>query len=186
VERVRARGICVALAVSFVASSLSRATTCVQGKKFKVRLVCGIVTDEYGAAVPDARIEVISIAGGFSYRARKEVGSNMEIWQKGYSGHRSRDANDYTLHVSYIHNNSIKEGFCERAEEFPYSFAHPGFELDALPQELKPKTHLHPMRHAWKACPFKAKSQIKAQARMALLKTGREQLRPRPPNAQAH
>jgi putative transposase len=31
------------------------------------------------------------IKGGFSYRAKKELGSNMEIWQKGFSDHRVRD-----------------------------------------------------------------------------------------------
>ena len=36
-----------------------RATTCVPGKKFKVPQVCGIVMDKHGAAVPDARIELI-------------------------------------------------------------------------------------------------------------------------------
>jgi putative transposase len=80
------------------------------------------------------------IKGGFSYRAKKEIGSNMEVWQKGFSDHRIRDANDYGLHVSYIHNNPVKEHFCERPEDFSYSSAHPGFELDAAPQGLKPES----------------------------------------------
>jgi len=33
------------------------------------------------------------IKGGFSYRAEKELGSNMEVWQKGFSDHRVRNAN---------------------------------------------------------------------------------------------
>ena len=32
------------------------------------------------------------IKGGFSYRANKELGSNMGIWQKGFSDHRICDA----------------------------------------------------------------------------------------------
>src|SRR3982075_2758475 len=32
------------------------------------------------------------IKGGFSYRAKKELGSSLEIWQKGFSDHRVRDA----------------------------------------------------------------------------------------------
>jgi len=28
------------------------------------------------------------IKGGFSFRAKKELGSNMEVWQKGFSDHR--------------------------------------------------------------------------------------------------
>lgn len=79
------------------------------------------------------------IKGDFSYRAKKELGSNMEVWQKGFSHHRIRDANDYALHVSYIHQNPVKERYCALAEEFPYSSARRGFELDAAPQGLKPQ-----------------------------------------------
>jgi REP-associated tyrosine transposase len=76
--------------------------------------------------------------GGFSYRAKKELGSNMEVWQKGFSDHRIREVDDYALHVSYIRNNPVKERLCEHPEEFPYSSAHPGYELDPVPQRLKP------------------------------------------------
>jgi putative transposase len=78
------------------------------------------------------------IKGGFSYRAKKELASNMEVWQKGFSDHRIRDTNDYVLHLSYVHQNPVKDRFCERPEEFPYSSVHPGFELDPVPQGLKP------------------------------------------------
>ena len=78
--------------------------------------------------------------GGFSYRAKKELGSNMEVWQKGFQDHRIRDASDYPIHVTYIHNNPVRKGLCERPEEFPYSFAYPGFELDGVPQGLKPQS----------------------------------------------
>src|ERR1700704_6024874 len=41
------------------------------------------------------------IKGGFSYRARKELGSNMEVWQKGFQDHRIRDAGAYAQHIRY-------------------------------------------------------------------------------------
>ena len=78
------------------------------------------------------------IKGGFSYRAKKELGSNMEIWQKGFSDHRVRDAGDYMRHIVYIRENPVRKRLCERVEEYPYSSAHPSFELDAIPQGLKP------------------------------------------------
>jgi putative transposase len=78
------------------------------------------------------------IKGGFSYRAKKELGSNLEVWQKGFSDHRIRDANDYRIYVSYIRQNPVRKGLCERAEEFRYSSARTGFELDPAPQGLKP------------------------------------------------
>jgi putative transposase len=78
------------------------------------------------------------VKGGFSYRVRKELGSNMEVWQKGFSDYRIRDAEDYVLHVSYIRENPVRKQLCQCAEEFPYSSAHAGFELDPVPQGLKP------------------------------------------------
>jgi putative transposase len=78
------------------------------------------------------------IKGGFSYRAKKELGSNLEVWQKGFQDHRIRDVEDYAIHVSYVRNNPVKERLCERPEEYPYSSAYSGFKLDAVPQGLKP------------------------------------------------
>jgi putative transposase len=80
------------------------------------------------------------IKGGFSYRAKKELGSNMEVWQKGFSDHRIRDAEDFQRHVSYIRENPVRKHLCERREEFLYSSAREGFELDPVPQGLKPAT----------------------------------------------
>jgi putative transposase len=79
------------------------------------------------------------IKGGFSYRAKKEFGSNLEVWQKGFSDHRIRDASDYRLHQVYIQQNAVRKHLCERAEEYPFSSAKPGFELDSIPQGLKPE-----------------------------------------------
>jgi putative transposase len=93
------------------------------------------------------------IKGGFSYRAKKELGSNMEVWQKGFSDHRIRDAEDYQLHVSYIRENPVRKRLCEQAEEFPWSSAYPGFELDAVPQGLKPGVSFA-LNGAAKAAPF--------------------------------
>jgi len=79
------------------------------------------------------------IKGGFSYRAKKELGSNLEVRQKGFSDHRIRDASDYRLHQVYIQQNPVLKHLCERAQEYPYSSAKPGFELDSIPQGLKPE-----------------------------------------------
>jgi putative transposase len=78
------------------------------------------------------------IKGGFSYRAKKELGSNMEIWQKGFQDHRIRDAEDYEIHVAYIRGNPMRQHPCVISEEYPYCSAHPEFELDNVPQGLKP------------------------------------------------
>ncbi len=78
------------------------------------------------------------IKGGFSFRAKRELGSSMEVWQKGFSDHRIRDAGDYRHHVLYIQENPVRKHLCERAGEYPYSSAFAGIELDPVPQGLKP------------------------------------------------
>jgi len=80
------------------------------------------------------------IKGGFSYRVKKELGSNMEVWQKGFSDHRVRDGSDYRVHGSYIRQNPVRKRLCERPEEYPYSSASGRFELDCVPQGLKPSS----------------------------------------------
>jgi putative transposase len=97
------------------------------------------------------------IKGGFSYRAKKELGSNMEVWQTGFQDHRIRDASDYAIHVSYIHGNPVKERLCEHAKEYRFSSAHPGFELDPVPEGLKPRSNVN-KDGAAKAAPLQSKT----------------------------
>jgi len=78
------------------------------------------------------------IKGAFSHDAKKEFGYSGEIWQKGFSDHRIRDAVDCQHHVAYIRLNPVRKKFCEHPEDYPYCSAHPGFELDEVPQRLKP------------------------------------------------
>jgi putative transposase len=106
------------------------------------------------------------IKGGFSFRAKKELGSNLEVWQKGFQDHRIRDAGDYLYHVRYIHENPVKAHLCERPQEYPYSSAHPGFELDAVPQGLKPDS-IGCLNGAAEAAPLqsKVKARDKVKAR---------------------
>jgi putative transposase len=63
----------------------------------------------------------------------------LEIWQKGFTDHRIRDNQDYRLHRIYVHMNPVKAGLCKRPEDYPYSSARGEFELDELPQRLKPQ-----------------------------------------------
>ena len=78
------------------------------------------------------------IKGGFSFRAKKELGSSMEIWQRGFSDHRIRDWEDWEIHVGYIFRNPVRRKLAERAIDYPYCSAFPGSEKDEVPQWLKP------------------------------------------------
>ncbi len=141
----------------------------------------------YALITPQTSLEkaVQFIKGGFSYRARKELGSNMEVWQKGFQDHRIRDASDWAVRVSYIHNNAVREHFCERPDEFPYSSAHAGFELDAVPQWLKPQVLCEPVAARLKGVPFQNKISNHAE-KTAWLNPRPFKARPKPHNAQTH
>jgi putative transposase len=78
------------------------------------------------------------IKGGFSFRAKKELQSSMEIWQTGFSDHRIRDTQDYLNHVEYIFRNAVGRKLAEAAPEYPYCSAILGALRDEVPQWLKP------------------------------------------------
>ena len=104
------------------------------------------------------------IKGGFSYRAKKELGSNLEVWQKGFSDHRIRDASDYRLHQIYIRQNPVRKHFCECAEAYPYSSAHVGFDLDPAPQRLKPAGSDETITARLQGAPFQNKNRIASES----------------------
>src|SRR5437588_3724789 len=60
------------------------------------------------------------IKGGFSHRVKADLGSSMEIWQRGFSDHRIRDAQDYQRHREYIHQNPVAKHLCSQPQEHPY------------------------------------------------------------------
>ena len=82
------------------------------------------------------------IKGGFSYRAKKDLGVNLEIWERGYVEHRVRDARDYEHHGEYIRQNPARAKLVERPEDYAYSYVRYTTSLDACPPGLKPPSKL--------------------------------------------
>jgi putative transposase len=78
------------------------------------------------------------VKGGFSYKVKKQFGTDSEFWQKGFDEHRIRDPRDYNIHKIYLHNNPVKRGYCVSPAEYLYSSARAGYDLDEVPQRLKP------------------------------------------------
>ena len=74
------------------------------------------------------------IKGGFSFRAKKELAFEREIWQPGFKDHRIRDTRDYETHVEYVHHNPVRKGMVTKPEDYEYSSANPKIELDPPPQ----------------------------------------------------
>jgi putative transposase len=60
------------------------------------------------------------IKGGFSYRAKKELGFLGEVWQRGFSDVQVRDEQSFVAHRSYIHDNPVKAGLVSCAHDYPY------------------------------------------------------------------
>lgn len=77
------------------------------------------------------------VKGGFSYRVKKERGSNIEVWQRGFTDRRVRNGVECGAILKYIHENPVKARLVERAEDFQFSSANPKFEVDSLPKYLR-------------------------------------------------
>src|SRR5689334_2242237 len=78
------------------------------------------------------------IKGGFSFRARKELGYLGEIWESSFYDRRVRDWEEYQRMRKYIHQNPVERYLADLPQNYPYSSAAPGFILDEVPQGLKP------------------------------------------------
>jgi putative transposase len=76
------------------------------------------------------------IKGGYSHAVGVEI-SRREIWQKGFTDHRIRDAQDFAGHRLYIHQNPVMAKLVASAAEYRYSSAYPGFSLDAWSSAAK-------------------------------------------------
>jgi len=78
------------------------------------------------------------VKGGFSFRVKREMESNLEIWQEGFTEHRVHDAQDFQRHAAYIRENPVRARLAENAGAYPYSSASGGVETDPEPPGLKP------------------------------------------------
>lgn len=73
------------------------------------------------------------IKGNLSYRAKKELGMNCEIWTPGFNPHRVKDLIDYENQIRYIHTNPVKAGLVASPELYEWSSAWPGRKMDPSP-----------------------------------------------------
>jgi putative transposase len=73
------------------------------------------------------------IKGGYSHAVRERLGNPMEIWERGFTDHRIRDAEDFVNHRMYIHQNPVERKLVAESSNFRYCSAFPGFKLDRWP-----------------------------------------------------
>jgi putative transposase len=77
------------------------------------------------------------IKGGFSFRAKKELQFNGEIWQDRPMEHRIVDARDYEQHREYLIANPVKAGYVSAPEEWQWSSIHRQEWLAPVPEYLR-------------------------------------------------
>jgi len=68
-----------------------------------------------------------------SYTARRldcAPPNRGRIWQEGFYDHVIRGMREYEARLTYIHNNPVRAGLVGRAEDWPYSTAHPSLMSD--------------------------------------------------------
>jgi putative transposase len=73
------------------------------------------------------------IKGGYSHALGEGLGRKAEVWQRGFTDHRIRDAEDFDIHRGYIHENPVRSGLVNAASDYRYCSAFPGFRLDSWP-----------------------------------------------------
>ncbi len=78
------------------------------------------------------------IKGSSSYRIRRELNHRFPVWQVGFYDHRIRDAADWKKHIHYIAQNPVAGRLVVQPAAYPFSSASGRWELDPLPQRLKP------------------------------------------------
>jgi len=78
------------------------------------------------------------IKGGFAFRAGKSFRFRPPVWQRGFSEVRMYDSEHLSRVQEYIAQNPVKRRLVLSAKQYPYSSACGRFELDEVPQGLKP------------------------------------------------
>src|SRR3979411_928383 len=78
------------------------------------------------------------IKGGFSHRAKKELGFAGEIWEKSFYDRRVRGGEHDSTFKQYSRHHPINQRLVTAVVDYPYSSARPEFAMDEVPQRLKP------------------------------------------------
>jgi len=72
------------------------------------------------------------IKGGYSH-AFGIAFRRGEVWQRGFTDHRIRDAEDFAHHRNYIHRNPVERHLVGTPADYRFCSAFPGYKLDPWP-----------------------------------------------------
>ena len=85
------------------------------------------------------------IKGGSSHQVRKQLGGRREIWQPGFHEATIRDHADYLCKICYVNQNPVVARFTPDHADWIWGSASQRYNLDPIPQGLKPVTQDTPM-----------------------------------------
>jgi putative transposase len=77
------------------------------------------------------------IKGGFSFRAKREIGFTWPIWQRGFSEIRIFSLEAFTARRNYVHENPVRARLVQSAAEWEYGSASGHYEVDPCPEYLR-------------------------------------------------
>jgi putative transposase len=96
---------------------------CVAAKRFVVHDFVVMPNHVHALITVDGDISIERamqfIKGGFSYRVKKEFGYSGEVWQRGFSGVRVEDRENFLKHREYIAQNPVRAGLANSPESYP-------------------------------------------------------------------
>jgi putative transposase len=78
------------------------------------------------------------IKGGSSHEIHKIRANKMPIWQSGFHESRVTDLVDLKKRADYIRFNPVVAGLAEQPQDWLFGSASGKYELDPIPQGLKP------------------------------------------------
>ena len=78
------------------------------------------------------------VKGTFSFRVKRDFGYTGEVWTSGYHDERMRSSRQCGEVIAYIEHNPVAKGLAATAQEFPFSSATGRWQMDDVPQWLKP------------------------------------------------
>jgi len=80
------------------------------------------------------------IKGGSSHEIHRIRGNKTQIWQSGFHESRVSDGLDYKKKVDYFRFNPVAAKLVDQPQDWTHGSASGKYQLDPIPQGLKPPT----------------------------------------------
>lgn len=116
------------------------------------------------------------IKGGSSHEIHRIRGNKMQIWQSGFHESRATDWLDFKKKADYVRFNPVAAKLVDKPQDWPYGSASEKYQLDPIPQGLKP--------HQTEPFDVGAKAPTPTGVKARITSPATPGLKPRPPKEQ--